>query len=131
MRVFISYSYLHKAEFESFHKELTSYLSSELDMQVYSFVFDSPEQVDDRSLMKHALEEIDRSDFIVVELSYNSVGVGIEAGYAKAKGKPVIYLLKKGKEKVQTMNGIADYVVEYTAVSDVIQWFKQNNSNLS
>ena len=70
--------------------------------------------------MKKALDQVEKADILIVELSNKSVGVGIEAGYAKAKGKPIIYLHKKGTDFKQTMKGIADTVITYKDTKDLI-----------
>ena len=36
--------------------------------------------------------DIDNSDILIAEVSEKAIGVGIEVGYAKAKGKPIIYI---------------------------------------
>ena len=45
------------------------------------------------------LSEIERAKFLVVELTHNNNGAYWEAGYAEGKGKPVIYLCKRGTRK--------------------------------
>ena len=95
-------------------------LVDRFNLEVYAFVFDFNEKVNDKKLMDRALAKVDESDVVIVELSNRSVGVGIEAGYAKAKGKPVVYLHKKGTEIKQTMNGIADVVITYEDTKNLI-----------
>ncbi len=119
-KVFVSYSFTQRKDFKEFHSKLKSYLEEEFDLKVYAFVFDFTDKVDDKELMDEALAKIDESDLVIVELSNKSVGIGIEAGYAKARGKPVIYLHKKGTELKQTMNGIAEVVITYEDVEDLL-----------
>ncbi len=66
-----------------------------------------------QELMQISLAEIDKSDLVVMEMSVKGVGLGIEAGYAYAKGKPVIVLIREGRELSQTMAGIATKVIIY------------------
>lgn len=119
-KIFISYSYTQRKDFEVFHKRLKDFLQAKFDLEVYAFVFDFNQKVDDRELMDQALAKIDESDVLMVELSHKSIGVGIEAGYAKAKGIPILYLHRKGTEIKQVMNGIAELVITYEDVDDVI-----------
>jgi 2'-deoxynucleoside 5'-phosphate N-hydrolase len=63
--------------------------------------------------MQRTFFEIDHSDIVILEMSEKGVGLGIEAGYAFAKGKPVFVLIKKGKELSNTMQGVASRVISY------------------
>ena len=128
-RIFISYSYSNREDFREFHLKLKKFFQETLNLDVYSFVYDFTDKVSDKELMAAALSKIEKSDYLVVELSNNSIGVGIEAGYAKAKKIPIFYLVKKGIELKQAMNGIADYVIPYSNVEDVIEWFNPTKFN--
>jgi len=66
-----------------------------------------------QELMRITFEEIDKSDFVILEMSEKGVGLGIEAGYAVARKKPLIVLIKQGVELSNTMQGIADIVIPY------------------
>lgn len=125
-KIFISYSFKFRESYKDFHLKLKEFLKEKYSIESHAFVFDFTEKVEDRDLMDAALGEIDNSDLIMVELSNKSVGVGLEAGYAKAKGKTVVYLYKKGSDLQQTVNGIADYVIEYSDVDDVLAWLEEN-----
>jgi len=123
-KVFASYSFSHRDSIMPFHLQLKEFLDKAYKVSLYSFVFDFKGKVNDKELMALALQKVDESDLVLVELSNKSVGVGIEAGYAKARGKTIIYLHKTGTNIKQAMNGIADHVVEYEQVEDVINWIK-------
>lgn len=69
-----------------------------------------------KELMRITLQEIDKSDFVVLEMSEKGVGLGIEAGYAVGRGKPLIILIKKGTELSNTMQGIANIIIPWTGV---------------
>ena len=124
-RVFISYSFLHRNQYIEFHRKLKNFFNSK-SIEVYSFVFDFKEKLNDKEIMAAALAEIDSSDILLAEAETMSFGVGLEAGYAKAKGKQVIYLFKENSQKQQTLAGIADHIVQYQTVDDVIKWFESN-----
>lgn len=64
-------------------------------------------------LMLRTFEEIERSLAVVVEFSEKGVGLGIEAGYAFAKGIPVIVVMAEGSDLSETMEGIALDVFTY------------------
>ena len=60
---------------------------------------------EENEMMETAFLEIDKSAFLIAELTTKSIGVGIEIGYANAKRKPIIYLRKKGSEYSTTASG--------------------------
>jgi hypothetical protein len=66
-----------------------------------------------QELMRITFEEIDKSDFVILEMSEKGVGLGIEAGYAVARKKPLIVLIKQGLVLSNTMQGVADIVIPY------------------
>lgn len=64
-------------------------------------------------LMRLSLRAIDNADLVLVEFSEKGVGLGIEAGYAHAQGKPMIVVARQGSAISTTMQGIADQVIFY------------------
>ena len=75
----------------------------------------------ERKMMKTAFKEIDDASFLIAELTIKSIGVGIEIGYAFAKGIPIIYLRKKGSEYSTTAAGSSNYIIEYASETDLIK----------
>jgi len=67
----------------------------------------------EKEMMKIAFEEIDKSNFLIVELTKKAIGVGIEVGYAFAKGKPIIYIKRKSAKHSTTVDGCSDFIIEY------------------
>lgn len=74
-----------------------------------------------RELMKRSFTEIESSDVVVVDLTEKGVGLGIEAGYARAKGIPVITIAPAGTDISTTLEGISRRVVFYREMSDLQQ----------
>ena len=72
-----------------------------------------------QELMRITFEEIDKSDFVILEMSEKGVGLGIEAGYAVARKKPLIVLIKQGLELSNTIQGIADIVIQYSQPEEI------------
>lgn len=70
--------------------------------------------------MRSALKKIDESDLLIVELSNKVIGIGVEAGYAKAKGKKIIYIHKIGSEISTTVEGISDIKIMYKNISNLL-----------
>ena len=72
-----------------------------------------------RELMRISFDEIDESDFVILEMSEKGVGLGIEAGYAVARNIPLIILIKHGLKLSNTMQGIATMVIPYSHPAEV------------
>lgn len=72
-----------------------------------------------QQLMKLAFREIDNCDLVVVELTEKGVGIGIEAGYAFAKGIPIISIAQRGSDVSETLVGISNSVICYNTLEDI------------
>ncbi|UYW02267.1 nucleoside 2-deoxyribosyltransferase [Flavobacterium agricola] len=73
----------------------------------------------EKEMMQQALHDIDACDFLLAETSYKGIGIGLEAGYAKAKNKPIVYLRNKNTSHSTTVAGISDYQIIYTDAADL------------
>ena len=84
----------------------------EVDLLVFvdRYNFKAGEQ---KELMTTTFKEIDRSEFLIVEVSKKAIGVGIEVGYAFAKRKPIIYIKRKDAKHSTTVEGCSDFIIEY------------------
>lgn len=76
-----------------------------------------PEQ--EQEMMMYAVKEIENSDLLIAETSYKGIGIGIEAGYAKGKGKPIIYMRHKNAEHSTTVSGVSDYHIIYSDADEM------------
>ena len=76
-------------------------------------------------LMRLTLKAIDESDILVVEFSEKGVGLGIEAGYAYAKNKPIIIIAERGSDVSKTLKGIAKEVYFYDEPEELTEKFKR------
>ena len=65
-------------------------------------------------LMRRTFIEMDACQLVVVDLAEKGVGVGIEAGYAHARGIPIIVIAPAGSDISATLSGIARSVFFYT-----------------
>lgn len=70
-------------------------------------------------LMQKTFEIIDLSDVLVVEFSEKGVGIGIEAGYAYAKNKPIYVIAKEGSDISSTIKGVAKEVIFYNNPEEI------------
>ncbi|MBI2033264.1 MAG: nucleoside 2-deoxyribosyltransferase [Candidatus Levybacteria bacterium] len=113
-----------KSAFLSISYSTKDILSSEIDTVVNSltesgfrtlvFVKEfSYSSTQEKEMMEKALEEIEKCNIFIAEVSTKAIGVGIEIGYAKALGKPIIYLRNSKSEQSKTVAGIADYIISY------------------
>jgi 2'-deoxynucleoside 5'-phosphate N-hydrolase len=76
-----------------------------------------PEQ--EKQMMTKALSEIGQSDILIAEVSDKAIGIGVEAGFAKAIHKILVYLRRAGSEHSTTVAGISDYSIVYTDTADL------------
>jgi nucleoside 2-deoxyribosyltransferase len=83
---------------------------------VDNFKFSSDQE---KEMMAQALLSIDDCDLLIAETSEKAIGIGIEVGYAKAKGKPVIYIRNRNAEHSTTVSGISDSQIIYHDIKDL------------
>jgi nucleoside 2-deoxyribosyltransferase len=74
-------------------------------------------------LMKRTFAEIEASDLVVVDLTEKGVGVGIEAGYAYARGIPIITIARKGSDISTTLAGISQHIFLYDELDNLTHLF--------
>ncbi|MEK7554296.1 MAG: nucleoside 2-deoxyribosyltransferase [Patescibacteria group bacterium] len=72
-----------------------------------------------QEFMPLALRAIDDCDVFIADFSEKGVGLGIEAGYAYARKKPIIVIAKEGVEISDTLKGISKQVIFYTKPEDL------------
>jgi len=70
-------------------------------------------------LMALTFEKINKCDLVVIDLTEKGVGLGIEAGYAYAKGIPLITIAKSGSDISETLVGISKKVMFYDGIEDI------------
>ena len=76
---------------------------------------------EEQQMMQQAMEDINESDWLIALASEKAIGIGIEAGFAKGKGKPVIYIRHMEAEHSTTLSGISDYQIIYVDLQDLGQ----------
>jgi nucleoside 2-deoxyribosyltransferase len=86
------------------------------DVEHYQKTFDNPSE-----LMGRALDEIKKSDYLLIDLTDKPTGRAYEAGMAFALGKKVIVILKKGTQIKDTTRGIATKIIEYENLEDIVE----------
>jgi nucleoside 2-deoxyribosyltransferase len=68
---------------------------------------------DAHELMRRTFMELRDSNLMIVDLTEKGVGVGIEAGYARARGIPIATIAAADSEISETLAGISDRVFYY------------------
>ncbi len=119
MKAYISVSFSKRKLVD---KEITAMVNTLNEFKISSFVFVDNYKFDinqERQMMEQAMADIDNCDILLAETSDKGIGIGIEAGYAKAKGKTVIYLRQKDKEHSTTVSGISDFQIIYIDTNDL------------
>jgi len=69
--------------------------------------------------MRISFEQIDSSDFILIDLTEKGVGIGIEAGYAYAKQIPIITIAQEESNVSNTLKGLSKRVFLYKDITDL------------
>jgi len=103
-------------------KELSAIAGTLARFNITPFVFVDRYNFDsaqEKQMMEQAIKDIGNCDLLIAETSYKAIGIGIEAGYAKAKGKPIIYLREQNKEHSTTVSGISDFQILYSDINDL------------
>lgn len=90
------------------------------DVENYEKIFD-----DAKELMRKAKEEIQKSDALLIDMTEKPTGRAIEAGIAYALGKKIIVIMKKGTVVKDTVGGIANVVIEYDSIADILPKLKE------
>lgn len=124
-RIFFGTSFKHLKEYESLYKKMIIFFGK-YGIEVYSFVFEYNGSTENKIMLKNVLDEMDKSDLIIADASHDSLGVGMEVGYFKGKGKKIVFLHKKSTFLDENMEGVSDYIVDYESDDDVLNWLKDN-----
>lgn len=80
---------------------------------------------DEKAMMAQAMNEIDRCDLLLAAASEKAIGIGIEAGYAKGKGKTVIYIRNASAPHSTTLSGLSDHPIIFSDYTDLSLKLKQ------
>lgn len=70
--------------------------------------------------MKRAKEEIEKSDYLLIDMTDKPTGRAIEAGMAYALGKKVVVIMKRGTRVKDTTRGISTTIIEYDKVDEIV-----------
>jgi len=90
------------------------------DIEHYQKIFDNPAE-----LMKGAKEEIEKSEYLLIDMTDKPTGRTIEAGIAYALGKKVVVIMKRGTQIKDTTRGISRAVIEYNRIDEIVDPLSQ------
>lgn len=109
--------YLAHATRFDFKKELYEPLkkSSLVKKHEIEFFFDS------KTIPDSTKEMIQNSDLVLAEVSYPSLGEGIELGWADLYKKPIICFHKKGLLGSKFVTMVTEKIIEYKTADDMIE----------
>lgn len=119
MRAYIAISFSRRKLMD---KEISAIIDTLNEFKIASFVFVDHYKFDlseERQMMQQAMADMDNCDLLLAETSEKGIGIGIEVGYVKAKGKPVIYLRQKDAAHSSTVSGISDFQIIYLDASEL------------
>ncbi len=85
------------------------------DIEKYQNIYADPAE-----LMHKALQEIERSDYLLIDLTDKPTGRAFETGMAFALGKKVIVIARKGTRLKDTTRGIAFAIIEYDVLDEIL-----------
>jgi 2'-deoxynucleoside 5'-phosphate N-hydrolase len=75
-------------------------------------------------LMRATFAELRSARLLLVEATEKGVGVGIEAGYATARGVPLVAVARQGSEISPTLSGIARASYLYSDLADLAEFLR-------
>jgi nucleoside 2-deoxyribosyltransferase len=119
MKAYIAVSYNKRKLVD---KEIALIIETLNTFDISSFVFVDNYKFDisqEKQMMSQAMNDIENCDILIAETSEKGIGIGIEVGFAKAKGKIVIYLRHQNAEHSTTVSGISDFQIVYSNNKDL------------
>jgi nucleoside 2-deoxyribosyltransferase len=121
MKAYISASFSKRSVLEN---EIAVIKKTLIENGISPFVFVDEylfETSQEQEMMQLALKEIDDCDLFIAETSIKGIGIGVEAGYAKAKNKTIFYLRNSASSHSTTISGISDFRIIYQNAQDLYQ----------
>ena len=94
---------------------------------VDKFTFEEGQEIE---LVQKALKEIDNSNFVIVETTYQTVTSSVEVGYAKAKRKPIVYLQHESVAISPILYGLSNFHIKYSNPKDIFDQMSEFLKNI-
>ncbi len=118
---FISLSFAHRDALRGTVRHMTTVLQEygiAVTVFVDKYAFGPNEE---ETMMQVSAQCIAQCDFVIAEVSQKAIGVGVEVGYARGLGKPVIYMRHQDADHSTTVAGISTHQIIYTSVADMVR----------
>ena len=77
------------------------------------------------TFMEKALENIKKCDICLIYFSDKGIGIGIEAGMAKALKRKIVVLVPKKRKVSMSLEGIADKILRFNKKEDILNLLKR------
>lgn len=95
--------------------------------EIYCFARDEGIFTTSKEMMEKSAKEIEKSDIFLMDASEKHTGRSIEAGIAYAYGKKIIVIAKNGTMIKDTITGIADMVIKYERIEEILALLSELN----
>lgn len=122
MRWYVAHSYKNR----ELQKELIDSISEGIkaigdDVFVFTREYSDFGPSKEKEMMSAAMQEMDKSDGLIAEVSTKEIGVGLEVGYFAAQKKPIIYIFNKSSEISTTVLGVSSAFIAYESENTATQ----------
>ncbi len=117
MKIYIA----HSRKFD-FRKELYELIKNSSFFKEHAFIFPH-EKTDELFNSKEFFQN--GCDLVIAEVSYPSIGLGIELGWANMMKIPIISLYKKGFKISESLHFVSDKVLEYSSTNDLLEKIRE------
>jgi len=130
MKAYISIDYVGRKKLNKEIIALGMALAS-ANVEQHIFVDKNPmEEGQESELITKALQEIDLCNFVILECTHLNVTSCIEAGYAKAKRKPIVYLQNENTAISPILSGISNFHILYSSPKDLFDQMSEFLKNI-
>jgi 2'-deoxynucleoside 5'-phosphate N-hydrolase len=73
----------------------------------------------EQEMMRQAFAAIDACSLLIAETTHKAIGIGVEAGFARGKNIPAIYVRRRDAPHSTTVAGASQYQVIYDDAADL------------
>ncbi len=122
MKIYLAIRYHSDNKNRKLIEEISSHLEAgghEVICAVRDFESWGNNSFDPKELLLMSLRTIDSSDLVLIEATEKGMGVGIEAGYAFARSKPVMTITQDGSDLSINLQSLSSAMQVYEKVSEI------------
>jgi hypothetical protein len=126
MKIYI----IHASSHPDYKKNIYEIIRTSALVENHEIIF--PHEMSEASIKSKGI--ISSSDLIIAEVSYPSIGVGVELGWAEVDNRKILFIHKEGIKPSSSLSVISSDFIEYTTPDDMVQklsrWIEENDYNL-